>query len=85
MPGRKPIFLTITLTASYVAISPTPLVGDFVISALESNTGNMYFQGDDATDVAVSPDDWYEFRGVNLAAISVKGVAGDKVTIIGQA
>lgn len=73
------------LGASYVPLSSVPLISDFVITALDTNVAAVYFAGDDGTDVKVAVNNWFEFRGVDLASLRMKGTAGDKVTIIGNA
>lgn len=82
---NTPIIRLATATTSYVALSTTTLVaGRVVITALSTNTGIIYLQGTDGNHVPVNPGDWYEFVGINLAAVSIKGTAGDKVTVIGN-
>lgn len=85
MPARTPIFRTVSLTGSYAPLADTTIVGDFVITALETNAAAAYFQGDDGSDVKAAPKDWYVFKGCDLSAIRMKGTVGDKVTIIGHA
>lgn len=85
MTGRNLVLRTITLTASYVPLSDAVLVADFVVTALDTNAGPCFFAGEDGSDVKVAVNNWFEFRGVDLAQLRMKGTAGDKVTIIGNA
>ena len=85
MSGRVPVLRTITLGASYAPLSVVPLIGNFTITAIGSNSGPCYFLGDDASDVIVAVNNWFEFVGVDLAALQMKGTPGDKVTVIGHA
>jgi len=77
------IMRKITVTSSYQPLSPGRLVGSVTISTPPGNGGNVTFLGDDGSDVPWVPGEWHAFRSVDLAAIQVKGTAGDVVTIVG--
>jgi hypothetical protein len=53
------------------------------VSAPPTNLGNIIFKGDDDGEVPWVPGEWHEFQSVDLARIEVKGLAGDKVTLVG--
>jgi hypothetical protein len=59
------------------------LVGSVTISSPPTNAAVVYFLGDDGSDVPWVPGEWHSFRSIDLAAVRVKGTAGDVVTING--
>jgi hypothetical protein len=73
----------INVTGSYQPLVTTTLVASVTISALPTNSGPVYFRGDDGLDVPWLPGEWHEFQAVNLAEIRVKGAVGDAVTVVG--
>jgi len=73
----------ITVTTVYTALVSSKLVAKVTISCPPSNTGTVYFKGDDGTDVPWIPGEWHDFKSVDLAAIQVKGTSGDVVTVVG--
>jgi hypothetical protein len=73
----------INVTASYQPLVSATLVASVTISALPTNSGPVYFRGDDGLDVPWLPGEWHEFQSVNLAEIRVKGAVGDAVTVVG--
>jgi hypothetical protein len=73
----------INVTGSYQPLAGGKLVASVTISALPTNSGPVYFRGDDGLDVPWLPGEWHEFRSVNLNGIVVKGAVGDAVTVVG--
>ncbi|MFB3894444.1 MAG: hypothetical protein ACE15C_20780 [Phycisphaerae bacterium] len=73
----------INVTGSYQPLVSATLVASVSISALPTNSGPVYFRGDDGLDVPWLPGEWHEFQAVNLAEIRVKGTVGDAVTVVG--
>lgn len=73
----------IVVTTAYQPLVADRLVASVTISCSPSNTGNVFFRGDDGSDIPWIPSEWHAFRSVNLAEIQIKGNAGDVVTIIG--
>jgi hypothetical protein len=73
----------VNVTGSYQPLVTGTLVASVTISALPTNSGPVYFRGDDGLDVPWLPGEWHEFQGVNLAEIRVKGAVGDAVTVVG--
>jgi len=77
------IMRTVPVTAEYQPLSPTSLVGSVTISTLPSNSSDVFFRGDDGSDVPHQPGEWYEYFSVDLSEIFVKGTPGDVVKIVG--
>ena len=77
------IMRKIVVTASYQALVADSLVATVTLSCPPTNAANVLFKGDDGTDVPWLPGQWHELRSVDLAAIQIKGTAGDVVTIVG--
>jgi len=77
------IMRTVTVTADYQPLSAVGLVGSVTISTPPGNVGDVFFQGDDGSDVAWRPASWWEFRRVDLSKIFVKGTPGDQVSVVG--
>jgi len=73
----------INVAGSYQPLVTGTLVASVTISALPTNSGPVYFRGDDGLDVPWLPGEWHEFQVVNLAEIRVKGAVGDAVTVVG--
>ena len=73
----------INVTGSYQPLVTGTLVASVTISALPTNSGTVYFRGDDGLDVPWLAGEWHEFQSVNLAEIRVKGAVGDAVTVVG--
>jgi hypothetical protein len=78
---HKPIMRKIDVTEAYQTL-PT-LSGSFDISTLPTNTGTVYFLGDDGSDVPWVPGEYHSFAEVNLEEFQIKGTAGNVVTVIG--
>ena len=74
---------TASVTGSYAPLVASSLVGSVTISCPPTNVGTVYFLGDDGSDVAWVPGEWHSFRSIDLAAVRIKGTAGDKITIVG--
>ncbi len=77
------IMRKINVTGSYQPLSAKRLVASVTISAQPTNSGPVFFRGDDGLDVTWLPGEWHEFRSVDLAEFRVKGAVGDAVTVIG--
>jgi len=80
---RNIIMRTVSVTAEYQPLSAVSLVGSVTISTLPSNAGDVFFRGDDGSDVPHQPGEWYEYFSVDLSGIFVKGTPGDMVKIVG--
>jgi len=77
------IMRRIDVAGSYQPLVSGKLVGSVTISCPPTNAGDVYFEGDDGSDVPWVPGEWHDFRSVNLADIKVKGTVGDTVTAVG--
>ncbi len=77
------VMRTKTLTTSYTALGSHPNDVTVDVTCPSTNSGVVYFEGDDASDVPWQPGETHNLSGVDLSAINVKGTAGDKVTVIG--
>ena len=77
------IMRKIDVTGDYTPLVSESLVGSVTISCLPTNAGDVYFKGDDGSDVPWKPGQWIDFRRVDLSEIEVKGTPGDVVTAIG--
>ncbi len=53
------------------------------VLALPSNVGAVEFEGDTGSPVPWQPGEWHSFGRVNLALLRVRGVPGDRVTLVG--
>ena len=73
----------IVVTGDYQPLASAKLVASVSISTPPTNTGTVYFKGDDGSDVPWVPGEWHEFRSIDLSAVQVKGTAGDVVTVAG--
>ena len=77
------IIRMVPVTADYQPLSPISLVGSVTISALPSNAGDVFFRGDDGSDVPFRAGEWHVFHRINLASIFIKGTPGDVISIVG--
>jgi hypothetical protein len=73
----------ITLTATYQPLSSVSLIASVDVSALPTNAGVAYFQGDDGTDIPWQPGEWHLFKSIDLSKVMVKGTVSDVVTVVG--
>jgi len=73
----------VPVTADYQPLSPVSLVGSVTLSALPSNTGDVFFRGDDGSDVPWIAGQWHDFSRVDLSQIFIKGTPGDVISVIG--
>lgn len=73
----------VVVTGAYQPLASETTVVTVTVSALPSNSGTVYFKGDDGSDVPWIPGEWHELRGVDLAQIQIKGTPGDVVTVVG--
>ena len=77
------IMRKIDVTENYAPLVPEKTVCTVTISAPPTNTGNIFFKGDDGSDVFFLPGEWHCLVRVNLADIQIKGTVGDVVTLVG--
>jgi len=77
------ILRKIDVTGSYQPLASASLVGSVTISTPPTNSGTVYFKGDDGSDVPWEPGEWHEFRSIDLSEIQVKGTPGDVATLVG--
>ena len=77
------IMRKIVVTADFQPLASQQLIGSVTISTPPGNQADVFFKGDDGADVPWIPGQWSDFRGVDLAAIFVKGTPGDVVIVAG--
>ena len=77
------IMRKIVVSENYTPLAAKQTVVTVTISAPPTNAGNVFFKGDDGSDVPWASAEWHTFRRVNLADIEVKGTVGDVVTLVG--
>jgi hypothetical protein len=77
------IMRKIAVSSSYAPLVSGSLVGTFTISCPPANSGPVNFLGDDGSDIPWVASEWHIFKHVDLAAIKIKGTAGDVVTVVG--
>jgi hypothetical protein len=77
------IMRKIVVTGTYAPLVSESLVGSVTISCLPTNAGDVFFKGDDGTDVPWKPGQWIDFRRIDLAKVEIKGTPGAVVTAIG--
>jgi len=77
------IMRKIVVTASYKPLVSQSLVGSVTVSCLPTNAGDVFFKGDDGSDVPWLPGQWIDLESIDLSAIEIKGTAGDVVTVVG--
>lgn len=53
------------------------------VLALPSNAAPIEFEGDTGDAVPWQPGEWHSFGRINLARLRVRGVLGDRVTLVG--
>ena len=73
----------IDVTAEYTPLVSERTVLTVTISAPPTNSANVFFKGDDGSDVMWLAGEYHAFCSINLAELQVKGTPGDVVTIIG--
>ncbi len=73
----------VELTTSWQALADETTVASVTITAPTYNAGHVILKGDTSDEVPLEPGEWHKFEHVNLAAIEVKGTAGDIVTVVG--
>lgn len=74
---------SVTVGTAYGPLVAQRLIGSVTIRARATNTADVFFLGDDGSDVPWAPGTAHEFQSVDLGQIQVKGTAGDVVTIVG--
>jgi len=77
------ILRMIPVGTDYQPLSAVSLVGSVTLSALPSNTGDVFFRGDDGSDVPFRAGEWHIFNRIDLASVFVKGTPGDTISIVG--
>jgi hypothetical protein len=77
------IMRKVNVTSSFQSLVPSRLVGSVTVSAPPTNAANVFFRGDDGSEVPWVPGEWHSFRSINLAQLEVKGNTGDLVTVVG--
>ena len=70
---------------SYTNLIREHLVGTVDITCPTTNSGTVYFRGDDGEDVPWEPGEWHTFEQIDLATMQIKGTVGDVVTVVGGA
>ena len=73
----------IVVSTEYKPLVAGSLVASVTISTPPTNGGSVLFKCADGADVPWVPGEWHELKGVDLAGIQVKGLAGDVVTLVG--
>ena len=73
----------VEVTSAYRPLSDRPLVVSAEIGAPPTNTGPVYFRGDQGDDIAWPVGAWHFFKSIDLSQLFVKGSYGDAVSIIG--
>ena len=79
---QKPLLRLVTLTSEYQALSTDSCVASVCLSALPTNSGPVYLEGEGG-DVPIQANEWHEFARVDLRDLRVKGTPGDQLTVIG--
>jgi len=79
---NAPLFRTKTIAAAYAALGGDETYS-FTLSCNPTNSGNVTAKGPDGEEAEMVPGEYHYFRAVKLSDISVKGSAGDTVTMIG--
>lgn len=74
---------TLTVSAEYQPLAASSTVASVTISCPPDNAGNVLFEGDTGDEVPWVPGEWHTFWSIDLAAVRVKGLAGDVVTVVG--
>ncbi len=77
------VMRVVDVTAVYAALGTHPNDVSVDISCPPTNTGIVYFEGDDLGDVPWQPGEWHTLTGIDLSAMRIRGTVGDKVTIVG--
>lgn len=77
------IMRTVNVTEQFQPLVPDRLVASVTLSCPPTNASPVIFLGDDGSEVAWLPGEWHRFERINLAAIQVKGAAGDVVSAVG--
>ena len=77
------IMRKIEVSENYTPLASEKTVCTVTISAPPSNAGNVFFKGDDGSDVFFVPSEWHTFYSINLADIQVKGTPGDVLSLVG--
>ena len=73
----------IDVTENYTPLASDKIVLTVTISAPPTNASNVFFKGDDGSDVPWISGEWHHFSSIDLAELQVKGTPGDVLTVIG--
>lgn len=78
---------TVTLTTSYVSLGSsltfaTVHGATYRVRFAPTNTHTGYIEGDDGSDVPMSPGEWLVLNGAAARALKVKGTASEKVDVV---
>jgi hypothetical protein len=73
----------IEVTPDYQPISSERLIGTFEISCLPTNADDVFFLGDDGSDVPWCSGEWHLLPRIDLSSVQIKGTIGDAITVIG--
>ena len=73
----------VDVTEEYTPLVSERIVLTVTISAPPTNAANVFFKGEDGSDVPWTSGEWHQFSSINLAELQVKGTLGDVITIIG--
>ena len=73
----------VDVTEEYTPLVSEQIVLTVTISAPPTNAANVFFKGEDGSDVPWTSGEWHQFSSINLAELQVKGTLGDVITIIG--
>jgi len=73
----------VDVTAEFAPLAGERTVASVTISCSPGNAGDVLFRGDTGQEVPWVPGEWHTFYAIDLAAVEIKGTAGDVVTVIG--
>jgi hypothetical protein len=77
------IMRKVNVTSSFQSLVSGRLVGSVTITAAPGNASEVYFRGDDGSEVPWVAGEFHSLRSIDLSSIQVKGNPGDLVTIVG--
>ena len=82
MPNNV-VLRTVEVTEEYKPLSPVPLVATVDVSTPPTNAGPVFFKAGESEESWFLPGEYHQFVRIPIHSISVKGTAGDTVTLIG--
>ena len=78
------IMRKVVVGANYTPLTSKSIeIGSVDVSTPPTNSGTVFFKGDDGNDVPWTQGEYHTLKSINLADLRVKGTPGDVVTIIG--